>query len=314
MGTILESDFFVVCRYSKRLAEIEKCTEKVFSFEDTELNKFYGQYFGVVNLSNYSIRFEELKILGRGLKFCPTPPLYDHGMAKESIDKFFRNANLFLFFSDENNSHEKIELNSTDGFKHEKLKLPSKFNPPKPNMLEHIQEILTDRILNHNPNRNRPRNMTNSEYKIIENLKENNSIVIKKADKGYNIVILNRDYYIKEAMRQLSDKKFYKECTKDHTLEHHSTIQELILQMFDKKIISEQTYKFLSEGGKRTSIFYLLPKIHKNSVEPPGRPIVSSIDSPTERISMMLDIILQPLLLGTKSYIKDTQDLPEKIG
>ena len=292
MGTILESDFFVVCGYSKHLAEIEKCTEKVFSFKDTELNKFYGQYFGVMNLSNYSIQFEELKILGRGLKFCPTPPLHDHGMAKESIDKFFRNANLFLFFSDENNSHEKIELNSTDGFKHEKLKLPSKFNPPKPNMLEHIQEILTDRILNHNPNRNRPRNITNSEYKIIENLKENNSIVIKKADKGSNIVILDRNYYIKEAMRQLSDKKFYKECTKDLTLEHHSTIQELILQMFDKKIISEQTYKFLSEGGKRTSIFYLLPKIHKNLVEPPGRPIVSSIDSPTERISMMLDIIL----------------------
>ena len=57
MGTILESDFFVVCGYSKRLEEIEKCTEKVFSFEDTELNKFYGQYFGVMNLSNYSIRF-----------------------------------------------------------------------------------------------------------------------------------------------------------------------------------------------------------------------------------------------------------------
>ena len=66
--------------------------------------------------------------------------------------------------------------------------------------------------------------MTNSEYKIIENLKENNSIVIKKSDKGSNIVILDREYYIKEAMRQLSDKKFYKECTKDLTLEHHSTI------------------------------------------------------------------------------------------
>ena len=266
-----------------------------------------------MNLSNYSIQFEELKILGRGLKFCPTTPLYDHGMAKESIDKFFRNASLFLFFSDENNSHEKTELNSTDGFKHEKLKLPSKFNPSKPNMLEHIQEILTDRILNHNPNRSRPRNMTNSEYKVIENLKENNSTVIKKADKGSNVVILNREYYIKEAMRQLSDKKFYKECTNDLTLEHHSTIQELILQMFDKKIISEQTYKFLSEGGKRTSIFYLLPKIHKNLVEPPGRPIVSSVDSPTERISMMLDIILQPLLLGTKSYIKDTPDFLRKL-
>ena len=97
-GITLETDFYDVCSYSKRLEKIENCTEKVFSFEDTELNKFYGQYFGVVNLSNYSIRFEELKILGRGLKFCPTPPLYDHSMAKESIDKFFRNANLFLFF------------------------------------------------------------------------------------------------------------------------------------------------------------------------------------------------------------------------
>ena len=35
-GTILELDFFVVCGYSKCLEEIEKCTEKIFSFEDTE--------------------------------------------------------------------------------------------------------------------------------------------------------------------------------------------------------------------------------------------------------------------------------------
>ena len=71
--------------------------------------------------------------------------------------------------------------------------------------------------------------------------------------------------------------------------------------MFNKKIISEQTYKFLSIGGKRTSIFYLLPKIRKNYLNSPGRPIVSSVDCPTERISMMLDLILQPLLLDTKS-------------
>ena len=111
-----------------------------------------------------------------------------------------------------------------------------------------------------------------------------------------NIVIMDREFYVKEAMRQLTDKKFYKKCEKDLTIEHYSLVQELILEMFNKKIISEQTYKFLSTGGKRTSIFYLLPKIHKNLLNPPGRPIVSSVDCPTERISMMLDIILQPLL------------------
>ena len=61
-------------------------------------------------------------------------------------------------------------------------------------------------------------------------------------------------------------------------------------------------------------MFYLLPKIHKNLENPPGRPIVSSIDCATERISMMLDIILQPLLLTTKSYIKDTPDFLRKLS
>ena len=53
----------------------------------------------------------------------------------------------------------------------------------------------------------------------------------------------------------------------------------------------------------------MLPKIHKKKFPVPGRPIVSSCDSPTEKISMLLDIILQPLVLQTESYIRDTGDL-----
>ena len=311
--TIIESEFYQVDTYSKVLDSLETCTEKLFSFQNCDLNKFYGQYFGVMNLSNYQIFYEELEILGKGIKFCPTPPPYDHGAVKENIDKFFRNVNLFLFFSEEDNSPSTTELNSTDGFKHHELKVTSKFNPPKPNMLEHIQEILTDRILNHNPSKARPRNLTNKQYQILDELQNNNCIVIKKADKGSNIVIMDREFYIKEARRQLTDTKFYKPCDENLTIHHHSLVQELILEMFNKKIISEQTFKFLSKGGKRTSIFYLLPKIHKNLTNPPGRPIVSSVDCPTERISMMLDLILQPLLLDTKTYIKDTPDFLRKL-
>ena len=56
----------------------------------------------------------------------------------------------------------------------------------------------------------------------------------------------------------------------------------------------------------------MLPKIHKKKVPVSGRPIVSSCNSPTEKISMLLDIILQPLVLQTKSYIKDTGDFYRK--
>ena len=52
-----------------------------------DLNKFWLKYFGVVNLSGHKCTFLELSVLGKGLKFCPTPPKYCHGQLKESIDK-----------------------------------------------------------------------------------------------------------------------------------------------------------------------------------------------------------------------------------
>ena len=58
----------------------------------------------------------------------------------------------------------------------------------------------------------------------------------------------------------------------------------------------------------------MLPKIHKNKTPVPGRPIVSSCDSPTEKISMLIDIILQPFVLETNSYIRDTSDFLSKVN
>ena len=52
------------------------------------MNKFWLQYFGVVNLSNYECSFVELSALVKGLRFCPTPPMYDHGILEERVDKF----------------------------------------------------------------------------------------------------------------------------------------------------------------------------------------------------------------------------------
>ena len=42
----------------------------------------------------------------------------------------------------------------------------------------------------------------------------------------------------------------------------------------------------------QTSRFYLLPKIHKP--DPPGRPIVSACNCPTESIAAFLDEVVVP--------------------
>ena len=54
--------------------------------------------WGVLNLSTRKLTDDELKVLGKGLKFCPTPPVYDHRALKESIDRFFRSISLHIFF------------------------------------------------------------------------------------------------------------------------------------------------------------------------------------------------------------------------
>ncbi|KAJ1150006.1 hypothetical protein NDU88_002804 [Pleurodeles waltl] len=45
--------------------------------------------------------------------------------------------------------------------------------------------------------------------KAIESLRNNKDIIIKRSDNGGNVVILSRDKYIKEGLRQLQDKNNY---------------------------------------------------------------------------------------------------------
>ena len=51
--------------------------------------------------------------------------------------------------------------------------------------------------------------------------------------------------------------------------------------------------------------FYLLPKVHKQLYDVPGRPVISNCGFYTENISSFLDFHLQPLAQKVKSYIKD---------
>ena len=102
--------------------------------------------------------------------------------------------------------------------------------------------------------------MSNKENTILQQLQEMRSIVIKKADKGSNVVILNREDYIQEAMRQLKNNQFYKECSENLTLKHHRMVQELVIELLEKDFISEQTYNFLSTGGKKLLSFIYFPK------------------------------------------------------
>ena len=58
---------------------------------------------------------------------------------------------------------------------------------------------------------------------------------------------------------------------------------------------------------------YLLPKIHKRLENVPGRPVISSCGTLTEKVSEFLDHHLKLVMQSGRSYIKDTEDFLKKI-
>ena len=116
-------------------------------------------------------------------------------------------------------------------------------------------------------------------------LKKNEDIVIKPADKGGAIVIMNKEDYIKEGERQLSNKEHYKrvEDPKELIKGFIKEVEYSLKTFLSKGFISEELFKILYRANPRTSNLYLLPKIHKKNN--PGRPIINSVGSLTETLS-----------------------------
>ena len=73
----------------------------------------------------------------------------------------------------------------------------------------------------------RRQNLSKKEKLAIKELAGNREIVIKKADKGSCVVIMNTTDYINEGHRQLSDSKFYKRVDGDLTIEHNVKVESI---------------------------------------------------------------------------------------
>ena len=122
---------------------------------------------------------------------------------------------------------------------------------------------------------------------------------------------MNTTDYLREGYRQLNDSNFYTKLSADPTEEISANITKVLTDMTNKSLISEKNFDHLNPTNLSEGRFYLLPKIHKKGV--PGRPICSSVNHPTSRISKLVDEHIKEYVPLTKSYIRDTQDFIKKI-
>jgi hypothetical protein len=245
-------------------------------------------------------------VLGKGLTFCPTPSTPDLSQIWLDFKDLHRRLELRQFFKD---------IDSTDNIQddHETKFAPkSIWRPPITNKtLEAYRLAVRNDLATCPLPKDYNKNLSIEQTKALTDLCANPDIIIKKADKGSTVVVMNTTDYLREGLRQLQDKKFYKLLDHDPTEDYAREIDQVLLEMRANDLITSKNYDYLKPYKCEEGRFYMLKKIHKTGAQ--RRPICSTVGHPTNRISQFVDENLKRYVPNTRYCINDTTDFIEKI-
>lgn len=267
----------------------------------------------ILNLSR-SVQLTEAQaeLLERGLTYIPRPTALDWEELRRDTYRYHRRLKLIDYFKDTESDFQTPFI------------LPSTWEPKLSQVDGKIRRLiqLDNHILTQFiPSRDRPDNLSRQQRTSIKELQQNKHIVIKPADKGSKIVILDNYQYVYEAHRQLHDTRYYTPLQNSIQSQTHIRIRSILTDLYDNKYITSKQRDFLfGSADPRPRIFYLLPKIHKDPSTwtipfevPPGRPIVSDCNSESYNVAQYIDYYLNPLSVLHPSYLQDTYDFLAKI-
>lgn len=105
----------------------------------------------------------------------------------------------------------------------------------------------------------------------------------------------------------LGDRNTYRVLTKDPMLQFKDELHSFIERGIHVGVLNKKEENYLEPLFCSTPIVYFLPKIHKDCVNPPGKPIINGIDSVSSKLGQYIDIFLQPMLVKTEAFLKDTK-------
>ena len=276
----------------------------------------------VYNLSKRKLTPTEQSVLELGLTFSPSTKPINQEEISSDVFQFIRKLKLREYFDRNHDESEEAPVFHV----HDDERDPSKWQERHPDwypdkvknnrseglvkwidsMLDTINgELRTNASKLNN-------NLTAQQRSALKALAADKSIVIKPADKGGALVILDSDEYQQACEEALSNTTFYEEIPTDPTAQYHDNVTKIANEMFDDGLINEFERETISRGT-RTPLFYGLPKIHKIfDVFPALRPICSGSDGPTKFLSEFIDTFLKPLARRSASYLRDSTDFINK--
>lgn len=247
----------------------------------------------------------QTQLLEKGLSFVPRPTKWDREELLKDVHKYHRRIKILDHFR------------SQTDYQHQLFTYQSNWEPTLALLDKNTQKLI--KLDNHSlrtyqPPADVPDNLSGAERRGLKQLLNNPNIIIKPADKGSKVIILDRQQYLQEANRQLADTKYYKPIPQSIQHNTQTQLRGIVQSLHQKKYITAKQRDYLyGPNNPRPRQFYLLPKIHKDPKTwtvpysvPPGRPIISDCNSTSYNITQYIDHFLNPLSTKHPSYIKDT--------
>ncbi|XP_041439924.1 uncharacterized protein LOC121400598 [Xenopus laevis] len=180
----------------------------------------------------------ETAVLAKGLTFVPSTRTHDFNMAVDNY-KFTRSLRLREHYGC--SLKGQAQDTTPPGYK-----LRNNFDPITHNTsLKTFSRMVNGAIRDTPAQIHNRGNLNKKEREALEQLKNNPSIIIKPADKGGAVVILDYAYYKSEICSQLADGSCYQKLTFDPTLKFQGQLGKMLDEAVTQGWITEDLRNFL---------------------------------------------------------------------
>ena len=264
-----------------------------------------------------SLSDAEKRLLSKGPKFAINQPINDK-TRRDTVVNFCRLANQLRWNEHWRRQRLDTDIASTNNPSNSSFpNYPYKdeiHQPPRYNDFERkltrINEVVNN-CLNSN-NHNKPNNLLPAEARTLAELKKK-ELYCLPSDKGGEFCVIGKSEYIEIGKKHLDDINTYTPVNSISAKTIELRINKVWKDVAKRNNLDYGVTKRYTSNNTDLSTFYFLIKTHKPGPELKIRPIVSNINSPTSKISWLLDKALKPLLQHVPSHLENTSQLMARI-
>jgi len=176
----------------------------------------------IINLSFHQLSETQISLLDKGLSFIPTVKRICESGLMDCCNRNIRNLKLLDYFQEETEVYDLHKFSNTFVPKSTWIPPDSRLTEEAVKAItqldEHLSGVYTSGLTN-------PRhssvsgvrchvshdNLVAAERQALQELRSNPNIILKQADKGGSVVLMDTEHYRNEGLRQLENVKYYEE-------------------------------------------------------------------------------------------------------